>query len=224
MVAAFVISSVALLVGVVCCLPVYLVIQSGSGTPNYSESANPSRSIDRASAPPALSTLQAGLVSVADIAEVVRVDQHSVASRDDALADLGGGLNHFALCSERQVAGDAIGVHATNGFTVSTDGEPKVASAVAGFYGGYSIEYLAAARSHAERCGWRQFDAGRLGQDSFGVSTPGDGNREAVAMLFVRTGQVVQLVVVRAAGRDSYYSDATRLAEKMAVRVPKVGS
>ena len=67
----------------------------------------------------------------------------------------------------------------------------------------------------------------KLGEESLGVFTD-DGDNAKLAIVFVRSGQVVVEVAVTGAyflgdTRGSYQSDAIQLATAMAKRLPKSG-
>lgn len=191
------------------------------GTPGSltGDNASPSRSFDRSKPPPQVTALEPVLVSVADVAAVMDARRSSVYTTEQASL-LQNGLNKLALCDEGSVAGDAIGAHTANGFDVGTSDYPEVGSAVAGFYADEATKFFSAAKTSAGRCGWRTFEVPKLGQESFGIF---DAENE-VAIVFVRSGQVVFEIAVEAGARGSYQSDTIKLATAMARRLPKTGA
>lgn len=211
-----IIGGVLLLVFVMCCAFVSSFDDTlgGSGS-----EASPSRSFDRSKPPPQVTALEPVLVSVADIAAVMDARRSSIYQKNEATL-LYNGLNNLELCNENPVVGDAIGAHTANGFNVGDSGYPEVGSAVAGFYAAEATSFFNSAKTTAARCGWRTFEVPRLGQDSFGIFDPED----EVAIVFVRSGQVVFEVAVDAGERGSYQSDTIKLATAMARRLPKSGA
>ncbi|MBT8227172.1 MAG: protein kinase [Dactylosporangium sp.] len=223
------ISGLVLLLVVVCCASSAIeYINEKAG--DAQDSATPSRSIDRSVPPPAATALEPVLVSVADIVAVMRVQQKAISA--GSLEDMhsgvypdvvGSGLTRMALCAEKPVNGDAIGANTSNLFDV--DGanytSSNVSSAVAGFYGGYAAEYFTAAREQALRCGWQQFSVPTIAEESFGAFTTCSRTKEPVALLFVRSGQVLFRLVVQAEARGAYQTETIKLAQRMATRIPK---
>ncbi|MBN1171421.1 MAG: serine/threonine protein kinase [Micromonosporaceae bacterium] len=187
------------------------------------------RSIDRSVPPPAVTVIEPALVSVADINAVTKTPQKDITKADPSNYSSGayrdlvfGGLTTMSLCAEGTIASDAIGAHTTNAFDADTaDGYVNITSSVAGFYGTYALEYFASAREQATRCGWQPFTVPKLGEESFGVFILDGGVNEPIAMVFVRSGQVLLRVAEQAGVRGAYQSDVVKLATKMAARLPK---
>ncbi|BCL18141.1 hypothetical protein GCM10017556_58800 [Micromonospora sagamiensis] len=213
-----VIGIVAALLLVACCVPSVWNLARGELPGGLA--ASPTPSIDRASPPPEVTTLEPVLLSVADVVSAMKLegrDSVKSSSSNDALHN---GLAKLALCSDGNVRGDAIGAHSSNGFWVATGQYPYLGSAVAGFYGTAADPFLDAVRTAAERCGWRPFTVPKLGQESFGIYVSGSSG--VYAMIFVRSGQVLFQVAIQndyVGGR--YQSDLIKMATSMAKRLPK---
>jgi hypothetical protein len=233
----FVIVGVVLLVFAGCCGSLYafgsqLKDQSGSSS-GGGPGARPTRSFDKSKPPPPVTELRAALVSVGDIAAVMSTPADKISTKSDTSL-LQGGLSNLMMCAEGAVAGDAIAGTETNSFKVSIRNdsysvpsyEPyAVSSAVAGFYSDEAKVYFAALRDKAGRCGWSEMQAAKLGEDTLGIFVD-DGAKKKVAIVFVRTGQVVSEVAVTGVDdqgdtRGSYQSDAIKLATAMAKRLPQ---
>jgi hypothetical protein len=225
----FVIAGVVLLIIVGCCGSLYmfgsqLEDQSSAGS---GPGASPTRSFDKSKPPPPVTELRAALVSVGDIATVMRASRDSITARSDE-SYLQGGLSTLKLCADAQVAGDAIAGSETNNFKVTgAEGYPFVGSAVAGFYGAEAKAFFTSLREKAGRCGWTEMQTAKLGDETFGIFT--DSGSQKLAIVFVRRGQaVVEVVVTGQTFMDlvhgSYQSDVIKLATAMAKRLPKSGS
>jgi serine/threonine protein kinase len=186
------------------------------------------RSIDRASPPPPITALEPALLSVADIATVMRVPPSEVkeSGASDAGAVIKGGLAALELCSEKPPIGtDAIAQSTASYFSFS-DGVlsyPRAASSIAGFYGDHAKEYMTNLRAYAQRCGYQEFAAPGIGEDAFGVFHPeGEPGYGLAAMVFARVGQVVIVVGISAwAHAGTYQAEETKLAAAMVARIPK---
>ncbi|WP_327004731.1 protein kinase [Dactylosporangium sp. NBC_01737] len=225
-----VVGGVVLLAVAGCC---FFVNKLGSavdglgGGPGADGRPGATRSFDKSRPPPPVTELRSALVSVGDIATVMRVAPDSVDTRSDS-SWLQGGLSKLKLCADGAVAGDAIAGAETNTFKASSaQGYPYVSSAVAGFYSDEAKAFFGALRTTAGRCGWSEMQTAKLGEESLGVFTDG-GDSSKLAIVFVRSGQVVIEVAVTGAyflgdTRGSYQSDAIQLATAMAKRLPKAG-
>jgi hypothetical protein len=213
-----------------CC---FLVNKLGSsvdglgGEPGSDGRPGATRSFDKSRPPPPVTELRSALVSVGDIAAVMKVAPNTVDTRSDQ-SWLQGGLSKLELCADGKVAGDAIAGAETNTFKASSaQGYPFISSAVAGFYSDEAKVFFSALRTTAQRCGWQELQTANLGEESLGVFTD-DGDSSKLAIVFVRTGQVVVEVAVTGAyfmsnTHGSYQSDAIQLAAAMAKRLPKSG-
>jgi serine/threonine protein kinase len=185
------------------------------------------RSFDKSTPPPPVTQLRSALVSVGDIAAVMKVAPGSVGTRSDS-SWLQGGLSKLELCAGGAVPGDAVAGAETNTFKVSNaQGYPYVSSAVAGFYSDEAKVFFGALRTTAGRCGWSEMQTAKLGEESLGIFSD-NGDNSKVAIVFVRSGQVVVEVAVTGAyflgdTRGSYQSDAIELATAMSKRLPKGG-
>jgi serine/threonine protein kinase len=222
-----------LLLVVGCCS--FTVYKLGSSAARFSSQpgssggpgAGPTRSFDKSKPPPPVTELRSALVSVGDIAAVMSTPPSSINARSDQ-DWLQGGLSKLEMCADGAVAGDAIAGTETNGFkATSAEGYPFVSSAVAGFYGDEAKVFVAALRDTAGRCGWSQMQTAQLGEETLGVFTD-DGDSYKLAIVFVRSGQVIIQVSVTGAylfglTHGSYQSDAIQLATAMAKRIPKSG-
>ncbi|MGH3663121.1 MAG: protein kinase domain-containing protein [Micromonosporaceae bacterium] len=204
-----------LLIG--CCVPLYSVSQNDDFTGSGGDAATPSRSFDKSKPPPSVTKLRKALVSVTDITAAMRVGRDSVSDNngDDLLQ---GGPTSLDMCSGESVSGAAIGGSETNAYYVNTGNYPRVESAVAGFYGSEAKFYFNAAKQAAGRCAWSEMRTPKLGEQTLGVFYD-DGEYDKVAIVFVRTGQVVVQVAVSLS--RSYQSDAIKLARAMTTRIPK---
>ncbi|MFE9654880.1 protein kinase [Micromonospora sp. NPDC006431] len=228
----FVIVGVVLLVFAGCCGGLYKIgSSSNAGNGQYSSGggpgARPARSFDKSKPPPPVTELRAALVSVGDIAAVMRASRDTIEKRSDENY-LQGGLSSLKMCADGAVAGDAIAGAETNNFKVlGAEGYPYVSSAVAGFYGDEAKVFFAALRDQAGRCGWTEMQTAKLGDEALGVFT--DDGSTKLAIVFVRSGQaVIEVVVTGQTFMDlvhgSYQSDAIKLATAMARRLPKSGT
>jgi hypothetical protein len=230
-----VVAGVVLAVVAGCCFSLYKFgssVDGSGGRPGSGSGAGgrpgPTRSFDKSKPPPPVTELRSALVSVGDIAAVMSVAPNTVAARSDT-SWLEGGLAKLQLCADGAVAGDAIAGTETNTFKAnSAQGYPFVSSAVAGFYGDEAKVFFAALRTTATRCGWSELQTTKLGEESLGIfSDTGDSSK--LAIVFVRSGQVVIEVAVTGAHfmgntRGSYQSDTIQLATAMSKRLPKGGS
>jgi serine/threonine protein kinase len=216
-----IIVSVVLGLVLVCCGGTYALnpyLQS-HGYGSSGTDASPAPSFDKKQAPPPVTSLRPVLVSVGDITATMSVDNDSVAKNSSA-DELYGGLSQLSLCAEGTIAGDAIGGTDSNSFYVSSDGYAYVGSAVAGFYADEAKTYFKAVRSNAERCGWRQMQTSKLGDETYGTYYDGEDVDGEVAIVFVRKGQVIMEVAIKSNGRGSYQADTINLATAMAKRLP----
>ncbi|MEV0134404.1 protein kinase [Dactylosporangium sp. NPDC050688] len=214
-----------------CCFSLYKfgssLDGSGGGGPG-SGRPGATRSFDKSRPPPPVTELRSALVSVGDIAAVMSASPNTVESRTEN-SYLRGGLSKLELCADGAVAGDAIAGAETNNFKVTgAQGYPFVGSAVAGFYSDEAKVFFTTLRTTAARCGWSEMQTAKLGEESLGIFSD-NGDSDKVAIVFVRSGQVVVEVAVTGAyflagTRGSYQSDAIQLATAMAKRLPKAGS
>ncbi|GIJ60286.1 serine/threonine-protein kinase [Virgisporangium aurantiacum] len=227
---ALVIVGVVLLVLTGCCFSLYkfgAATQDGGGLSGSGPGARPTRSIDKSKPPPPVTELRAALVSVGDIAGVMRASPDSINSRSDQ-DYLQGGLAKLTMCADGAVAGDAIAGAETNSFKVlGAEGYPYVSSAVAGFYGDEAKVFFASLRTQAGRCGWTEMQTPKLGDEALGVYS--DSGNTKLAIVFVRSGQAaIEVVVTGQTFMDlvhgSYQSDVLQLATAMAQRLPKSGT
>ncbi|MFC5002130.1 protein kinase [Dactylosporangium cerinum] len=197
------------------------------GGPGGTGRPGATRSFDKSRPPPPVTQLRPALVSVGDIAAVMSVAPNTVDARSDT-SWLEGGLSKLELCAGGAVPGDAIAGTETNTFKANgAEGYPFVSSAVAGFYSDEAKVFFSALRTTAQRCGWQELQTTALGEESLGVFTD-DGDSSKLAIVFVRTGQVVIEVAVTGAhflgtNHGSYQSDVIQLATAMSKRIPKGG-
>ena len=212
-----------------CCFSLYKFGQTtqdnaGSGS---GPGGRATRSFDKSRPPPPVTELRVALVSVGDIAGVMRASLDSINSRSDQ-DYLQGGLAKLKLCADGAVAGDAIAGSETNSFKVlGAEGYPYVSSSVAGFYGDEAKVFFTSLREKAGRCGWTEMQTAKLGDEAFGVYT--DNGSTKLAIVFVRSGQAAFEVVVTGQTfldlvHGSYQSDVIQLATVMATRLPKSGT
>lgn len=212
-----------------CCFSLYKFGSSLDGSAGGPGSGRPgaTRSFDKSRPPPPVTELRSALVSVGDIAAVMSAAPNTVEARTEN-SYLQGGLSKLELCADGAVAGDAVAGTETNNFKVTgAQGYPFVGSAVAGFYSDEAKVFFTALRTTAGRCGWSEMQTAKLGEESLGIFSD-TGDSDKVAIVFVRSGQVVVEVAVTGAyflagTRGSYQSDAIQLATAMAKRLPKAG-
>ncbi|MGH3657610.1 MAG: serine/threonine protein kinase, partial [Micromonosporaceae bacterium] len=209
---------VVLLIGT-CCYAFWRSIPKYDGDGNAYGTPTATRSFDKSNPPPPVTKLRPVLVSVGDIASVMRTDRGSV-SRSTDMDPLMGGLANLELCDESPVSGYAIGSTESNSYYATTDDYPYVSSAVAGFYSDEAKTYFKNTKEAAGRCGWSEMQTPKLGEQTLGVFVD-DGTYGTVAIVFVRTGQVLMQLAVKCDECGSYQSYAIQLATAMAKRMPK---
>lgn len=214
--APLIILGVVLLAVFGCCLGIGKLGTYGDGNGN---SAKPTRSFDKSKPPPAATELRTALVSVADITSVLEVERQQVYKTDDA-SGLQGGLSNLKLCRDEPVDDSAIGSTESGGYYAGMSGYPYINSAVAGFYTNEAKVYFAAVREAGSRCGWSEMRTPKLGDEALGLFAD-DGTYGRVAIVFVRSGQVIMQLSVRSETSGSYQSDAIQLASRVAKRIPK---